>query len=314
MKVLLAAEEAAGVQALHLVRRSGHEVVAVLTSRAGRAGSRSPVHDAAAELGCPVWPADEVKDPRLAERVRAAGVDVLLNVHSLFLIRPEVLAACRLGAYNMHPGRLPEYAGLNTISWALYHGEPTHAVTIHRIAPRVDAGPIAYQTTFPIAEQDTALTLGVKGVKAGLPLIERLLAALAGDPSSVPSIPQDLARRRYYGRDVPQAGRLDWSRPARAVVNFVRACDYVPFHSPWGHPRTRLAGRAVAVVKARLTGERSDQPPGTVGRVVGDGVLVATVDEWVLVHRVLIGERVVPAAQAVTPDGAMPVEAWSADA
>src|SRR6266513_6476154 len=68
--------------------------------------------------------------------------------------------------------------------------------------------------------------------------------------SDLPSIRQDPSRRRYFGRTVPAGGQLAWSRPAREVVNFVRACDYLPFHSPWGHPWARLEGREVAILKA----------------------------------------------------------------
>jgi hypothetical protein len=33
---------------------------------------------------------------------------------------------------------------------------------------------------------------------------------LARDPAGVSMKPQDLAQRRYFGREVPQGGRIDW--------------------------------------------------------------------------------------------------------
>src|SRR2546425_736385 len=300
MNVLLAAEEGAGVCALRAVLRGGHELVAVLTSAAGPHGSGSAVRAAAARLGYRIWPAEWVKDPELAARIRAEGVDVLLNVHSLFLIQPEVLAAPRRGAYNMHPGPLPEYAGLNAVSWALYQNESKHGVTIHRMVPRVDAGPIAYTASFPVGEEDTALTVSVKCVESGLVLLDRLLVDLATNPPTVPEIPQDLTRRRYYGRAVPNGGWLEWSRPAREVVNFVRACDYEPFASPWGRPRAWLGGRELAILKAGRTGEPSPDAPGTVGPLVDRGALVAARDEWVLVRRVMSDGRETDAGEVLT--------------
>jgi methionyl-tRNA formyltransferase len=301
MRVLLAAEEGAGVFALRAVLRSDHDLVAVMTSASGPHGSKSPVRAAAAQLGCRVWPAEWVKDPGLAARIRTEKVDVLLNVHSLFVIRPDVLVALRHGAYNMHPGPLPEYAGLNSVSWAVYQGEPKHAVTIHRIVPRVDAGPIAYTASFPLGEEDTALTVGVKCIESGLVLLDRLLAGLATDPPTVPELPQDLTRRRYYGRAVPNGGWLEWSRPARELVNFVRACDYMPFESPWGHPRALFGGRELLILKAGLTRERCADAPGTVGRLVDRGALVAAADEWVFVHSLMSAGRVMDAREALAP-------------
>jgi len=298
MKLVLVAEEAAGVQALRAVTRSGHELVAVMTSGEGK-GTGSPVRDVAMQIACATWPAEWVRDPGFAARLRAEGVDALLNVHSLFLVHPAVLAAPRWGAYNMHPGPLPEYAGLNPVSWALYRGETTHAVTIHRMGPKVDTGPIAYQSSFPIETHDTALTVSVKCAKAGLPLISQLLTTLADDPAGVPEIPQDLCRRRYYRPGPPEAGRIGWSSPGRAVVNFVRACDYVPFRSPWGHPRTVLDGREVAIVKATRTGEPCGAPAGTIAEATGRAALVATDDEWVRVHRVLVDGHMVEASEVL---------------
>jgi methionyl-tRNA formyltransferase len=290
VKIVLVAEEAAGTQALRAVAESGHEVVAVMTSGAGDA-RRSPVRDLATQCGYPCWPARDVTQPGLADRLRAARVDLLLNVHSLFLIPGDVLTASRFGSYNLHPGPLPEYAGLNAVSWALYRGEQRHAVTLHRMVPEVDAGAIAYEASFAISDTDTALTLSVKCVTAGIPLISRLLATAAVDPAAIPAAPQDQSRRRYFGRGVPQGGRLDWSRSARDVVNFVRACDYVPFHSPWGHPHGTVGGAELGVMKATRTGERCAVPVGTVAAGGGQAVHVAAADEWVSVHRVLSGGR-----------------------
>jgi methionyl-tRNA formyltransferase len=55
---------------------------------------------------------------------------------------------------------------------------------------------------------------------------------LARDPAAGLLKPRDLARRRYFGREVPQGGRIDWNAPARRIYDFVRACDYHPFASP----------------------------------------------------------------------------------
>jgi methionyl-tRNA formyltransferase len=236
-------------------------------------------------LGCPVWPAKSVRDPAFADVVREAGVDLLVNVHSLYVIRGEILDAPRIGSFNMHPGPLPEGAGLNAPSWALYDGSAEHAVTVHWMAAGIDTGDVAYEARFPVEESDTAWTLSAKCVKAGVPLVERLLAAASADPASIPRIAQDLSRRRYRGREVPQGGWLDWSRSAKEVVGFVRACDYLPFASPWASPRCMLEGREVSVLKASRTGLPSNVPPGTVGAATPTGVLVSAADEWVLVQR-----------------------------
>jgi len=301
LRILLLAEEAAGVQVLRGVAERGHVVVAVMTSGAARPDRPSPVRELAERLRCPCWPAEWVKERGFSERVRAADVDLIVNVHSLYVVPGAVLNASRLGSYNMHPGPLPEYAGRNPVSWALFRGETTHAVTIHRMVPEVDAGPIAYQASFDIEERDSALTVSVKCVQAGVPLMVHLVDTAATNPASIPAIVQDRSRRTYYGRDVPQQGRLIWPRPARDVVNFTRACDYLPFRSPWGHPVGHVGGRQVAVAKTTRTGEPCAARPGTVGDVVGRAVRVACADEWVLVHRAVMEGQLADASCSLRP-------------
>ena len=118
------------------------------------------------------------------------------------------------------------------------------------------------------------------------------------EPSRIPRIAQDLARRRYFGGQPPDGGRIDWSRPAAEIVRFVRAADYGPFPSPWGHPTAELFGREVGVAKAALTGRLSHDRPGTVHGVTEAGALVAGGDELLLVERVWVDGRNVRAADA----------------
>jgi methionyl-tRNA formyltransferase len=304
LRVLLVAEEAAGVQTLRMLAESAHTVVAVMTSRVN--GQGATVSQTATRYGYRVWSAREVKESGFAQTIRREAVDLLLNVHALHVLPADVVAAPRIGSFNLHPGPLPGYAGLNAPSWAIYSGEQIHSVTLHWMDGGIDTGPIAYQAELPIAETDTGLRLSARCVRAGLPLIRELLTDAAA--CSVPSRPQPDVPRRYFGREVPHQGRIIWTESAAQVVNFIRGADYHPFASPWGHPRATLGGREVAVLKALRTGERSDAPAGTIGERVGKDVLVAARDEWVRLQRIQLGSMAVAAAQVLMPGDRFLVE------
>lgn len=288
LNVLLVAEEAAGLQALALLLSGAHRVVGVLTGR-DHGAPPTAIGAAAARAGCRVWPAALVRDGGFAATVRAQGVDLLVNVHSLFVVHRDVVAAPRIGSLNVHPGPLPAYAGLNAPSWAIYHGERAHAVTVHWMDAGIDSGSIAYQAGMEITESDTGYTLSAKCTRAAIPLLQALLAAAAAGPECVPRVAQAAGPRRYFGREAPNGGRVDWSAPARRVVDFVRAADYSPFASPWGHPRTWDGARELQIVKAAPTGAATGAAPGSVGTHAGRARLVAAADEWVAVERVQVG-------------------------
>src|ERR1700740_604632 len=238
MNIVLIAEESAGIQALTTLLDTDHRIVAVLASPLKSRFPRASVFLAAQNYGLSVWPAELVKDATLAAKLRAERADIILNVHSLYLIHDDVLRAPLIGAFNLHPGPLPRYAGLNAVSWAIYKGETIHGVTLHKMVPDIDAGPIVYQMLFPIRWDDTALSLSTKCVKHGLNLVRKLHEVATEDPSRIPLVQQNLSKREYYSKGVPNNGCLSWDWPAARIVNFVRACDYFPFHSPWGYPLT----------------------------------------------------------------------------
>ena len=192
--------------------------------------------------------------------------------------------------------------GLSCPSWAIYNGEPSYGVTVHRMAERVDAGHIAYASRFEMRETETGGTLSARCVREGVPLLLRLVKE-ATRTGEVPALSQDLARRVYYAPGGADA-RLDWSQPARRVVAHVHAADYAPFPSPWPEPHSYLDGRAISVVKAVASAESTGgAPPGTVDARDG-GVRVAAADEWVVVRRVKVDGAVVPVESAL-PHGAV---------
>ncbi len=288
MNVLLVGEESAGAQTLKLLAESRHRLVGVMASPSRRATGGMTLWQHAEKLGCRTWPAEMVKDPTFAGVIRAEEVDLLLNVHSLFVIKPEIVQAPRWGSFNLHPGPLPRYAGLNAPSWAIYRGERTHGVTLHQMLAGIDTGSIAYQRLFDIDERDTGFSVSAKCIRFGLELIRQLLDAAAMDPRAIPTIEQDFAEREYFGKGTPEDGWLAWDRSAREVFNFVRAADYSPFPSPWKTPRSRLGDQEMAFAKVALTGQACDAPPGTIDQPGGGQVRVACADEWVAVSRLMI--------------------------
>ena len=286
MIVVVVAEESAGAQALRLTAERGHEVAAVLTARApGPDAGAAPVAAAADELGLDILDPGLVRDPAFAAWIADHEVDMLLNVHSLQIAHGDVVAAPRIGSFNLHPGPLPGYAGLNAPSWAIYEGEARHAVTLHWMSATVDAGAIAYEAWFDIGPTDTGLQVATACVRHGVPLVGRLLDDAARGSDHIPATPQDPDGRRWWGRRSPHDGRVPWDLPARRVVDLVRASNYAPFPSPWGWPVATLDGREIEIVRASLTGEPAGAPPGTVGDARPRGVLVAAVDDWVLIER-----------------------------
>ncbi|CAI8843928.1 Methionyl-tRNA formyltransferase [Methylocaldum szegediense] len=294
LNIVLAAEEGAGLRILKALDQSGHRIALVLTSPPGTHGSA--LWSYAEARGHPLLPASTVKDAALADIFRKEDVDLFLNVHSLHIVNGAILESPRIGAFNLHPGPLPRYAGLYAPGWAILRGERRYGVTVHRMLAGIDTGPIAYQTLFDLTESDTALSVGLRCVAEGLALLFTLVDAAALDPASIPNIEQDLTQREYFGRIIPEGGAISWDRPAADIDRMVRAFCYFPFPSPWGAPKTRAGDREIGIVKTSPTGEPSSAPPGTIAKISGDEAWVSCADAWLRLDLITVdGRRVAPA-------------------
>jgi methionyl-tRNA formyltransferase len=300
LKILLVGEESAGAQTLKFLAKSSHSLIGVMASPARNANGVMTVWDLAHKMGFRTWPAELVKDPQFAEVLYSEQIDLLLNVHSLYVIKAEIIEAPRFGSFNLHPGPLPRYAGLNAPCWAIYRDEKRHGVTLHKMLSGIDTGPIVFQSLFEIEEKDTGFSLSAKCIKAGVQLIKQMLETATIDSESVPQIAQDLTQREYFGKGTPDNGWLKWNAPARQVYNFVRAADYSPYSSPWITPRSKLGDHEIGFVKVSLTGKSCDRQsgrPGRIGQSDGESVLVACNDEWIAVNKLIInGKYISPGA------------------
>lgn len=286
MNILLVAEESAGVQAVKFLSNSNYNLKAVLT-HSGSPEKVEPVTAIAEKLGFKTMSAKLLKEPAFGDWVTENEIDLLLNVHSLYVICPEVIESIRLGAYNLHPGPLPQYAGLNAPSWAVYNQESQHGVTLHKMSARIDAGDIIEEAHFPLSVTDTGLSVSMKCVKYGLPLIEKFLDKIKDGTLSGKK--QDLAGRNYYrANQIPNNGKIDWGSSAARIDAFVRACNYSPFQSPWGVPYTSLDGERISIFKIAITDTSCNVQPGTIGETIDEATSIATADYWVTVNRCMV--------------------------
>jgi folate-dependent phosphoribosylglycinamide formyltransferase PurN len=95
----------------------------------------------------------DLKEPSLLAEVRAFAPDVILSVRFSFRFAPDFIAGARLAAINVHPGRLPDYAGLYPHFHSMLAGERSHGCTVHLIDEGIDSGPV-------LASGDVALVPG----------------------------------------------------------------------------------------------------------------------------------------------------------
>lgn len=196
--------------------------------------------------------------------VTAPAPDYLFSIINHRVMRPAELKTARRLAVNFHSSPLPKYAGVHQTSWAILHGESEYGVTWHVMTDEVDAGDILVQRRFPVAPDETTLSLSVKCYDHGLAAFEELLAALEeGEPTRRA---QDPAQRTYFTlRDrMPAAGLVDWRRPAVEIERMCRTAEMGVLDNSFGAPKILAADDLVVLSRAAVLSAVGDGEPGLV--------------------------------------------------
>ncbi|MBC7171304.1 MAG: peptide synthetase, partial [Polyangiaceae bacterium] len=148
---LLIGDESLLIQCAETLLAKGHAIAGVVTAE-------ESIRRWAEGLGIPTF----APGKGLADRVASTQYDWLFSIANLRIVPEPLYRRAARGAVNFHDGPLPRYAGLNAPSWAILGGERTHGVTWHAITAGVDEGDVYAQRTFPLAPDETALTLNTK--------------------------------------------------------------------------------------------------------------------------------------------------------
>jgi len=177
-------------------------------------------------------------------------------VYSYDRILPSrVLHRCRF--VNVHYAPLPEYRGRANVNWAIINGEPEAAITVHVIAPGLDAGNILYQQRVPIGDDDTVADLYAKLNEVQR---ENLGDTVANYISGYEGIPQDESAATYGCTRIPDDGEINWASTTRQIYALGRALA-----PPYPGAHTYLEGRRISILRAAPLAD----PPRYVGRIPG---------------------------------------------
>src|SRR5215813_3483398 len=159
----------------------------------------------------------------------------LISMNSTAIIRRAVLERFDGHAVNIHPGRLPDFAGLYAVQWAIRLGESATAATAHFMTETLDAGDVIHVAPVPIGPRDTGLSVWLRCVRAQVGILKQLLTEIAAG-RELPRVSQDLPRLRYFKAADALGDQLPTHLHAVEAERWVRAGNYHPLSSPTYRP------------------------------------------------------------------------------
>ncbi|CAN5116513.1 methionyl-tRNA formyltransferase [soil metagenome] len=216
------------VPALDALAAAGHMVVAVYSqpprpAGRGKALRPSPVHARAEAMGLNVRTPVSLKDADVQAQFTDLKADAaVVAAYGLILPRP-ILAAPRLGCFNIHASLLPRWRGAAPIHRAILAGDNVTGVTIMDMEAGLDTGPMRAKHVTPI-EGKTAGVLTAELALAGADLMVEVLEDLA----QYPPMPQPAEGVTYAAKIDKAETRIDFAQDAHQVERQVRAFNPTP--------------------------------------------------------------------------------------
>jgi methionyl-tRNA formyltransferase len=181
-----------------------------------------------------------LRDPEWPERLRALGADVAVVVAFGQILPQAALDAPTRGSINIHASLLPKYRGAAPIQWAIIRGETVTGITTFQMDAGMDTGAVLLQAQTPIGPDETAGELSARLAPLGAEVILDTLARL----DTLTPRPQPAEGATLAPRLKKTDGVLDWTRPARELVDLVRGCN--PWPGATAGALTLWRARAVA--------------------------------------------------------------------
>lgn len=275
MRILFMGSPAFAVHPLRALAAAGHTIVGVVTQPDRPAGrqrqlSPPPVKLAAQELNLPLLQPETLRDPAVVVQLAALAPDLGVIAAYGEILRRNVLAIPPLGYLNIHPSLLPLHRGPTPVSGAILAGDRETGVTIMRLDPGMDSGPILAQAIVPLPPTARAGPLTDELFQLGARLLVEAIPPYAAG-RLVPR-PQDASQATITRMLKKEDGLIDWALPALIIERMTRAYD------PWPGAVTGWHGQPLRLLAATVLPDWSGvaEPGAYIGRGLSGGPLVAT--------------------------------------
>jgi methionyl-tRNA formyltransferase len=264
-----------------------------------------PVKSAALKLGLEMHQPDKWNEESTKALWGSLQIDLAVVVAYGHILPSWMLDSCRLGAWNLHFSLLPRWRGAAPVNHAILAGDEETGVSLMRITPGLDAGPVLAQCRKPITMEPTADKLLAELAEDAADLLKTNLTAIFSGNTNV--ISQDEALTTLAPKLKKEMARLDMTKSAIDLHRQIRALQ------PWPGAEFQLDKTTIKILEiGKIT--TSSNPPGTLHWDKGCAQLSVGGNEAIeLVVLQRPGKPVQPAKQALQywgTRGTITLETW----
>jgi methionyl-tRNA formyltransferase len=247
MRVIFMGSPEFALPSLHVLAQD-FDLVGVITqpdrpAGRGRRLTSSPVKLAALDLGISPLQPRRLSDPEVLIYLKQLDPHLIIVTAFGQILPSSILDLPPFGCINVHASLLPRWRGAAPVQAAILHGDHETGVTIMKMDPGLDTGPIISQKPVPILPQETGGDLSMRLASLGAKLLQETLTPYCN--GKLHTIPQDDSLATSAPLLRKSDGILDWRKPSTSLHLQVRA------YEPWPRSFFQWQNQRIAVRKAR---------------------------------------------------------------
>ena len=243
------------VPILKAINNSNHKIVEVYSQppnkkNRGLRVQNSAVHDYADKLNIPVRCPVKLDDESEINYLKKLKPDMVVVVAYGKILPEKLLNIENLSFLNVHASLLPRWRGAAPIQRAIMMGDKETGISIMKIVPKLDAGPILIQSKLSINNKINYVEMSEKMSDLGAKLIIDALELIKNNKANF--TPQDETKVVYAKKIEKIESKINWNESAEEILAKIRA--FYPNPGTW----FELNGKRIKVTKA-IAVEKTDK-------------------------------------------------------
>ena len=255
LKVVFMGTPSFSVPILKAINNSNHKIVEVYSQppnkkNRGLRVQNSAVHDYADKLNIPVRCPIKLDDESEINHLKKLKPDLVVVVAYGKILPEKLLNIENLSFLNVHASLLPRWRGAAPIQRAIMMGDKETGISIMKIVPKLDAGPILIQSKLSINNKVNYEEMSEKMSDLGAKLIIDALELIKNNKANF--TPQDETKVVYAKKIAKIESKINWNESAEEILAKIRA--FYPNPGTW----FELNGKRIKITKA-IAVEKTDK-------------------------------------------------------
>ncbi len=226
LKIIFMGTPNFAVPILKAIHESGHKVLKVYTQPANKSGrgqkfNHSDIYNCAEQLNLSVRTPDTFETIEEINHFKKLKPDLVVVVAYGKILPPKLLNIDKLLFINVHASLLPKWRGAAPIQRAIMNMDSETGISIMKIIPRLDAGPVMLQEKIKIFQGMSYTDLSEKMSKIGAKLILDSIKLI--ENNKVYFIEQKESDATYAKKIQKKESKINWNESAKTIIAKINA-------------------------------------------------------------------------------------------